>query len=98
MNKLKEQKKIILEDFDFKKVENIMRLLNWQWQREDNKKFTPSIADLIEVATHCLDELIKNNEQDDVVSIGGFEAIKVKDLLELRFIIEKSNSLSSLLG
>jgi hypothetical protein len=97
MNKLVEQKMMILQDFDFKKVERVMKSLEWEWIGEGGIKYTPTISDLTRVADMCLSNVIKSKEKEDTYSIGGFESIKMNGVLELRFIVEMNNSLSNIL-
>lgn len=99
--KLKEQKEIILKDFDFDKVEKVMTALGWKWidgGAHSNLEYQPNIVDLKRVAEHCIDSVIANDQDDDVCSVGGFEAIKLNGMLELRFVIDKANPLESLMG
>jgi hypothetical protein len=96
MIKLKEQKKIILEDFDFNKIELVFRTMGWKWVDESRKEFIPSINELKSVAELCLDGAIKSEEDEESICIAGFESLKINGMLELRFIIEKCNSLNLL--
>ena len=96
MRKLTEQKKMILKDFDFKRVERVMKSLEWEWIGEEGIRYTPTISDLIRVADLCLTQVMKSKEKEDTYSIGGFESVKINGVLELRFIIEKNNALSVL--
>lgn len=97
MRKLIEQKKIILNDFDFKKVERVMKALSWHWIGKDGVKYIPNESQLLTVAQFCLGQVIKSNTHEDMCSIGGFEALRINGVLELRFVIEKANPLSKLL-
>jgi hypothetical protein len=96
MKKLLEQKEMILEDFDFKKVEKVMKSLNWEWMGEGDIKYTPTISDLNRVADICLTKVIESKEKEDTYSIGGFESVKINGVLELRFIVEICNPLSKI--
>lgn len=96
MRKLTEQKKMILKDFDFKRVERVMKSLEWEWIGEGGIRYTPTISDLTRVADLCLTQVMKSKEKEDTYSIGGFESVKINGVLELRFIIEKNNALSVL--
>jgi hypothetical protein len=99
--KLKEQKEIILKDFDFCKVEKVMTALDWKWVdggAHNDLEYQPKIVDLKRVAELCIDSVIANDEDEDVYSLGGFEAIKLNGMLELRFVIDKANPLESLMG
>lgn len=96
MKKMLEQKEIILADFDFKKVERAMKSLSWEWIDENQMKYSPTIDDLTKVANFCLEKVILSKEKEDTYSMGGFEALKIDGVIELRFIIEKNNTLSHL--
>ena len=97
MRKLIEQKGIILNDFDFKKVQRVMKALKWQWVGKDGVKYTPTEDDLSIVAGFCLNQVIKSKGDEDMCCIGGFEALKINGVLELRFVVEKANPLSKIL-
>lgn len=97
MKKLIEQKEMILQDFDFKRVERVMKSLDWEWIGEGGIKYSPTISDLTRVADLCLTQVINSKEKEDTYSIGGFESIKMNGVLELRFIVEMNNSLSNIL-
>jgi len=97
MKKLIEQKMMILKDFDFKRVEKVMKSLDWDWVGEGGIKYTPTISDLTRVADICLTSVIESKEKEDTYSIGGFESVKINGVLELRFIVEMNNSLSKIL-
>jgi vacuolar-type H+-ATPase subunit E/Vma4 len=96
MRKLIEQKEMILSDFDFKKVQRVMKALKWQWVGKDGVKYTPNEDDLSIVAGFCLSQVIKSKGSEDMCCIGGFEALRINGVLELRFVIEKNNTLSQL--
>jgi hypothetical protein len=99
--KLKEQKEIILKDFDFCKVEKVMTALDWKWVMggiPGNIEYRPNISQLKNVANTCLDLVIESDQNEDTCSMGGFEAIKLNGMLELRFVIDKANPLESLMG
>lgn len=90
------QLKSILSKFDFKKVEVVVHALNQTWVDEDGKKYTPSIDDLKSVAEYCLIQVIKNKDKEAVFSIGGFEALKIENQIELRFVVEQKNYISEM--
>lgn len=97
MRKLIEQKEMILSDFDFKRVQRVMKALKWQWVGKDGVKYMPNEDDLSIVAGFCLSQVITSKSEEDLCSIGGFEALKINGVLELRFVIEKANPLSKIL-
>jgi hypothetical protein len=92
--KLTEQKDIILNDFDFEKVEKVMKTLDWKWIDggvPGNFEYQPKISDLKHIASTCLDNVINSIDDEDSCSIGGFEALKTDGMLELRFVLDVSN-------
>lgn len=92
--KLTEQKEVILNDFNFEKVEKVMKALDWKWvdgNAHGNFEYQPKIDDLKRVASLCLDNVINNTDDEHSCSIGGFEALKTNGMLELRFVPEVSN-------
>ena len=93
--RLQEQSKIILEDFNFKRVHKIFKKMNWTLT---NEKECPTINELKTIANHCLTKAIK----EDYCLENGFEAWvrsgkEFGKSLELRFIIALTNPLSELL-
>jgi len=94
--RLQEQKKIILEDFNFEKVQKVFRQMGWALH---NKKSYPTINELTNIASHCLTKAIKEGYYLDET---GFEAWihtgnEFGKSLELRFIIAIANPLTELL-
>jgi len=92
----KEQIKLIMNDFDFKKIHSTMKFLNWKWSYENGEKKVPTVSDLISVAEFCLNKVANSTDDSTTFNVGGFEADKKDNMLELRFILEKVNPLSSL--
>jgi hypothetical protein len=77
----------ILERFDFNKVLNHMRSVDWQWLDE-----VPTMDDIKGTATRLLVEA--QMDPQDVVSMGtgGFRVYKLPWGLELTFSIQRSGS------
>lgn len=84
-NKVKE----VLEEFDFTKVHEAMKALDWEYR----DKGIPDTETLRETARHLLQEAIKLRNKGDVkaqVSTGGFTAkCSKKGHLTLRFVLEE---------
>lgn len=95
MKERDEQIKVILEDFDFKKVHSTMTFLNWEWKFENGRR-VPSYQELEHNAKMQLRKAWESKENYECVSLGGFEAVKMDGVLELRFVLEISNPLSKL--
>jgi len=92
--KLIEQKEIVLSSFNFEKVEIAMKSLDWKWIDggvPGNFEYQPEIDDLKQVASRCLDSVINNTDSESSCSFGGFEALKIDGMLELRFVLDVSN-------
>jgi hypothetical protein len=94
--KKKEQIKIVLDEFDFKKIHLAMSAVNWKW-RFDNGSRVPSYQELEHNAKLQLEKVADCKEESAVIELGGFEASKHNGILQLRFIFESSNPLGSLL-
>jgi hypothetical protein len=89
--KTDEQIEIILEDFNFEVVETVMRLIDWKYNGSEN---SPTVIELRALAKKCL----KKSAEEGHYSQGGFEADYVGGILELRFVLERTNPLSYLVG
>ena len=89
--KFEKQIELILGDTNFKMISGVMEILDWKY---NNSKTSPSITHLEALAKKCL---VKASE-DGSYSQGGFEAECINDILELRFILERVNTLSYLVG
>ena len=56
----------MLENFDFEKVQNVMRALDWRWRGEE-----PTVKQMIDCARNLL---IEAQQKKCRIGIGGFEA------------------------
>ena len=77
----------ILERFDFNKVLNHMRSVDWQWFDE-----VPDMDDLKGTATRLLVEAQMDPQEVVSMGTGGFRVYKLPWGLELTFSIERSGS------
>ena len=87
-----EQIRIILKDYDFKKVKKLMDTVGWKYNN-----LSPTIDVLKSVAEHCLMEATKGSPFK--LDNSGFEADCINNTLELRFTlthVEIGNTLSNL--
>lgn len=91
-----EQKKLILSEFDFDKIQKAMQLLGIKYTVSDNKQAVPTKEQLLAVADYCIEMATKLDEKS--FSIGGFEAEIVNGVMELRFILERVNILKNVYG
>lgn len=96
--KYKEQIKIILTDFDFKKIHSVMTFLNMKWDYKNEDSKVPSITDLKSLSEYCLNQVANSDDKSAIFSAGGFEAEKIENTLELRFVLDRVNPLSYLLN
>ena len=61
----------IMNEFDFNKVRDVMRVLKWQYVNSDT--IPPSIRDIRKMALVCLNR-VKYSEKFQYCSTGGFSA------------------------
>ena len=86
----------IIEHFDFEKVLDVMKHLDWKWSI-GNENRTPNIPELKSRARDVLQDVVDDQHTFWSISTGGFCARKQKNNLELVFqltrwtIIEKGN-------
>lgn len=98
MKRQKEQIEIILDGIDFKKIHSVMKFLNWEWKIQNNESKVPDISELKSTAEFCLNKVANSNDEIAHFETGGFEADKIENVLELRFVLEKANPLASILN
>jgi hypothetical protein len=70
---MRKEVKEILENFDFIKVNEVMKFLNWTWFGGE----VPNIAKLIMRASELLEDVYnacEQNKDEYTISTGGFEA------------------------
>ena len=65
----------ILNTFDFYKVHNVMKLLNWKYAFSNTETGIPSVYELIDVAKSLLEQAA-NASADYICSTGGFTVEK----------------------
>ncbi len=97
-NKKEEQIKFILDDFDFKKIHSVMKFLTLKWKFNKDIYKVPNIAELRNAAELCLNKVANSPDEISHFSIGGFEADKIENTLELRFVLDKVSPLNQLLN
>ena len=68
----------ILDQFDFEKVNEVMKSIHWGWIMPDGSYHIPSIPELRKHARNLLEEsvscLIRSKESDYCIESGGFRA------------------------
>lgn len=98
-----EQIQTILNEFDFVKIHSAMTHLKWLWTYDNGEgnppvKKIPALEDLKDIAEHCLNQVANSQDNSATFYAGGFEAEKIENILELRFILDRVNPLSQLLN
>lgn len=83
----------ILENFDFNKVHQVMRFLNWTWRGEG----VPTVEELKSTASyllHCCSIYLSQNPNENHYSTatGGFEVVYHEGRIRLLFILEHKSS------
>jgi hypothetical protein len=91
-----EQKKLIISEFDFDKIQKTMNFLGLKYTVAENKESVPTKEQLIAVADYCIE--MANKSDDGYFSIGGFEAEILNGIIELRFVLERVNLLKNIHG
>jgi len=79
-----------MDNFDFEKVNKVMKVLNWTW----HGKGVPTLKRLKEEAVKYLNEALRHRgERDSRFSTGGYEVEYIlhseyQDSLSLKFVLE----------
>lgn len=82
-----------MENFDFKKVRNIMLLLDWKWYIFDSGKFdVPTIIDIKKSARRLLNDVVKKDGAYYSISTGGLKVEKLEEYIELSFNLTSLDS------
>lgn len=85
-----------MQDCDFAGIQKAMAAMNIGWTYDTGKQ-VPSVSDLRSIAEQCLNKVAYSKE-DSTYSCGGFEAERLNNILELRFVLERVNPLKTLLN
>ena len=96
-SKAKAQIRIVLDGFDFTDVHLAMTALKRKWKFENGLR-VPSYQELEHNAKLILEKVADSKDDVASFSIGGFEATKQDNILQLRFILVSSNPLNALLN
>lgn len=79
----------VIKEFDFERVDRVMRMLNWEWAAWGDKKFIPGIYGLISEAVRLMKEVLENDDGNfRSISCGGFRSTFDGEYLTLEFIVE----------
>ena len=80
----------VLDEFDFIKIYNIMKFLEWKWHDADeNPGVNEMIRNCKRLFQNCLDMYIRDGERGFSGS-GGFEIEINNNHIDLRFVIESA--------
>ena len=82
---MKDQIQKIMNNFDFEKVHNIMKFLNWTWFPWN---IVPTV-DMLKQEAESLLIQISSHPKYKNISTGGLEVIIDKQTINLRFIVEE---------
>lgn len=83
----------VLDDFNFRKVHDVMGITNWKWACRNGDYEIPSLYEMIKTAEQLLRTIIKNYGKGKYTYVlsGGFKAsLDEDDFLMLEFIAESS--------
>lgn len=79
----------VLENFNFHKVREIMRLTDWTWRFNDDQ---PTIKEMKSKCKNLFGDALSSFMKDRTLTItrgGGFEIIVDNMVVEIRFIAEE---------
>jgi len=92
-----EQIKIVLEDIDLDAIQKTMETMDWTWKDSSTgERRVPNKQEISIVASDCMDKAWES--ENGYAKIGRFESEVIQGVLELRFVLTKANTLSTLLG
>jgi hypothetical protein len=82
----------IMDEFDFAKVAQHMRATNWQWVRHNSpadpiEYYQPEERDLRRTARRLLTDIAGDENENVLLSSGGFTALRYPGMLKLLFSI-----------
>lgn len=79
----------IMENYDFEKVHNCMKKIDWVWAIVKSADGIPNIEELKKTAKRLLTEALIKGKQNKFsrIGTGGFQATYENDVLELSFIL-----------
>lgn len=84
-----EQIEAILDQFDFYKVHQVMKALNWTWATSDTEDGIPTIPELRKTARRLLRDVASSLEYSET-GTGGFCAERDEEgCLALSFVVEE---------
>jgi len=97
MTPKKEQIKYTLEDLNVEAISEVLTHFNIKWDdTETGESRIPTVDEIYAAAEHCMVEAFKS--EDKTFRIGGFEAEVIKGIIEVKFVLTRSNPLSKIFG
>jgi len=88
----------IMENFDFKKVHNVMEFLDWKWASSTTADAVPSIDEIKDEAARLLWDVV-NDPENEVIATGGLRVTKDfsdyrHPFISLEFVLEEWDAVS----
>jgi len=97
MKRVEEQINYNIQNLDVDLIHRVIKFLNIKWtDSKSGADKIPSKDDIISVASYCMRKAFQS--EDKFFSIGGFESEVIQGVVEIKFILTKSNSLLKLLS
>jgi hypothetical protein len=85
--------KYIVDSFNFEKVYNVMKFVDWKWYNPKTQgMYVPTIDEMKNVVIKLLYSVYIDNDDVFAMTSGGFRASKYEDHLELEFILSTISS------
>lgn len=96
--KFSEQISTIINKFDFNQVHEVMKFLNIKFKIDNQQARILSERELKKIAIECLNKVAESNDINSSIGLYGFEADKISDFVELRYVLQRINPLQNLLN
>ena len=92
-----EQIRYTLDELNVELIQKVLANLGVKWtDSKTGEKRVPTADEIEAVAEHCMLEAF--NSEDGTFEMGGFEAKVEGGIVEVKFVLAKSNPLSKLLA
>ena len=91
---LDEDLKKIREEFDYGKVQRVMKMLDWKWSHDVGERRVPSIDEMKNHVGVLMNTAIRDkaDSKGSYVSSGGFKVtINEYKRMSLEFVVERVN-------
>lgn len=82
----------IMDNFNFERVYNVMKAIDWKWVKKDSSYGVPTVDEIKEKAANLLWNLV--NSDVNLISTGGLEVSKDfsdydDPFIQLKFVVEE---------